>query len=53
MRSDIAMRNFLIHAYLGIDPDEVWATVERDLPVLKRALSAIKQATDEGEATNG
>ncbi len=38
----IAMRNFLIHAYFGVDPDEVWATVERDLPVLKRALSAIK-----------
>ena len=48
----IAMRIFLIHAYFGIDPDEVWARVERDLPVLKDALSTMKQATDEVEATN-
>lgn len=49
----IAMRNFLIHAYFGVDPDEVWATVERDLPVLKRAVATMIQSTDEAEATNG
>ncbi|MGI8687399.1 MAG: HepT-like ribonuclease domain-containing protein [Thermomicrobiales bacterium] len=49
----IAMRNFLIHAYFGVDPDEVWATVERDVPVLKRAVATLIGATGEAEATNG
>ncbi len=34
----VAMRNVLVHDYGGVDPDEVWRTVERDLPVLKRQL---------------
>lgn len=49
----IAMRNFLIHAYFGVDPDEVWATVERDVPMLKRAVTTMIGATGEAEATNG
>lgn len=48
----IAMRNFLVHAYFGVDPDEVWATVERDVPVLKRAGATIIGATGDAEATN-
>ena len=32
----VAMRNILIHEYFGVDLEEVWATVERDLPNLKR-----------------
>ncbi len=34
----VAMRNVLVHDYGGVDPDEVWRTVERDLPELKRRL---------------
>ncbi|MEO0019057.1 MAG: DUF86 domain-containing protein [candidate division WOR-3 bacterium] len=37
----IAMRNILIHDYFGIDTEEVWATVERDLPDLKSKVKAI------------
>jgi uncharacterized protein with HEPN domain len=36
----IAMRNILIHAYFGIDLDEVWAAVERDLPEFKRQIQS-------------
>ena len=31
----IAMRNIIVHQYFSIDADEVWNTVERDLPKLK------------------
>ncbi len=34
----VAMRNVLVHDYGGVDPDEVWKTVERDLPPLKQQL---------------
>ncbi|MBI5525030.1 MAG: DUF86 domain-containing protein [Deltaproteobacteria bacterium] len=37
----VAMRNVLVHQYFGIDPDEVWAAVERDLPELKTQLTQI------------
>ncbi len=37
----IAMRNVLVHEYFGIDPEEVWQTVERDLSALKRQLQQI------------
>jgi uncharacterized protein with HEPN domain len=32
------MRNVLVHDYFGIDLEEVWRVVERDLPGLKSAL---------------
>lgn len=47
----IATRNFLIHAYFGIDVEEVWATVERDIPMLKRAVATMVQETDDAEET--
>ncbi len=37
----IAMRNIVVHDYFGVDTDEVWAAVERDLPDLKRKIQAI------------
>jgi uncharacterized protein with HEPN domain len=37
----IAMRNILVHDYFGVDINEVWAAVEKDLPVLKRQITAI------------
>ncbi len=32
------MRDVLIHQYFGVNLDTVWATVERRLPDLKRAV---------------
>ncbi len=37
----IAMRNILVHDYFGVDVEEVWAAVERDLPDLKRKITSI------------
>lgn len=40
--ADIAgMRDKLIHDYLAVDLDAVWATVEKDLPELKRQVAEI------------
>lgn len=44
----VAMRNILVHDYSRIDQDEVWATVERDLPRLKQAVQAILDAAEAG-----
>ena len=30
----------LVHDYFGVDLEEVWRVVERDLPILKRAVEA-------------
>ena len=37
----IKMRHVLVHDYFGIDLGEIWAVVERDLPALKKQVSAI------------
>jgi len=37
----IAMRNILVHDYFNVDIDEVWSTVEKDLPALKENISSI------------
>ena len=37
----VAMRNEIVHEYFGIDLDEVWPVVERDLPELKQKLNGI------------
>jgi len=34
-------RNVLVHNYLGIDINQVWNVVERDLPALKQAVTAL------------
>jgi uncharacterized protein with HEPN domain len=39
--SMVAMRNVLVHDYGGVDVDEVWRTVERDLPPLKQELAKL------------
>ena len=36
-----AMRNILIQEYFGVDLDQVWNTVKKDIPVLKRQLENI------------
>lgn len=35
------MRNIIVHQYFSIDADEIWNTVERDLPKLKDAVLKI------------
>jgi uncharacterized protein with HEPN domain len=35
------MRNVLIHEYFGVDLQEVWRTVEKDLPALKHQIEAL------------
>ncbi|MBI5138846.1 MAG: DUF86 domain-containing protein [Candidatus Vogelbacteria bacterium] len=37
-RAVVAMRNNLIHEYFGIDLEDVWDTVQNDLPKLKISL---------------
>jgi uncharacterized protein with HEPN domain len=36
-----AMRNILVHDYFGIDLDEVWTAIERDIPLLKAAVVSL------------
>jgi uncharacterized protein with HEPN domain len=36
-----ALRNVVVHDYLGIDLVQIWDIVERDLPALKRTIVAM------------
>jgi uncharacterized protein with HEPN domain len=37
----IAMRNVLVHDYFGVDLEEIWRVIERDLPGLKNKLERL------------
>lgn len=37
----VGMRNILMHAYFEVDLDEVWRTVQNDLPPLITELEKI------------
>ena len=41
------MRNILVHDYFGLNLDEVWAAVERDVPTLRQQVLAILEAERE------
>jgi uncharacterized protein with HEPN domain len=43
----VAMRNVVIHKYFGVDLQEVWRTVDRDLPALKRQVEALVKRLEE------
>jgi len=40
------MRNILVHDYFGIDLEEVWSAVERDIPLLKQQVIDILNQWD-------
>lgn len=40
-RSIIAMRNILVHGYFEVNMEEVWTTIERDVPDLRRKLQLL------------
>jgi uncharacterized protein with HEPN domain len=42
-RAIAGFRDVLIHDYNVVDIDEVWLTVERDLPALKDAVIALRK----------
>ncbi len=42
-RQMIAMRNRLIHGYLGIDSDTLWSIIETDIPALLPELRLLQQ----------
>lgn len=37
----VAFRNILIHAYFGIDWDEVWRTATKECPALKAQIESV------------
>lgn len=37
----VGMRNFLIHEYFNVDDKEVWRTIKKDLPYLKKMIKNI------------
>jgi len=41
-RMIIAMRNQLIHGYLGIDNDTLWSIIQDDVPELLLKLNALR-----------
>ncbi|MBI1898476.1 MAG: DUF86 domain-containing protein [Acidobacteria bacterium] len=46
----VALRNILIHAYFGIDWDEVWRAARNRCPVLREQVAGIIAAESENEA---
>ena len=40
-RKIVGTRNRLIHAYLGIESDAVWAIVAKDVPALRKSLEVL------------
>ena len=43
-RAIIGLRNVLVHDYLGMNLERVWAIVEHDVPDLKRQVEVLHQA---------
>jgi uncharacterized protein with HEPN domain len=41
----VGMRNVLVHAYLGIELNQVWRTITNDLPVLEAAIDRLLEET--------
>jgi len=39
----VAVRNVLVHEYLGIDLERIWEIIQRDVPEFKQAIAAMLQ----------
>ncbi|KLK87979.1 nucleotidyltransferase [Methanoculleus sediminis] len=37
----IGLRNILVHAYFRVDPEEVWAVVDHDIPAIRAEVVAL------------
>ncbi len=48
-REIIALRNRLIHGYLGIDNDTLWSVIREDIPSLLGVLLALKSDANENK----
>ena len=46
-RGIVAFRNVLVHGYLGIDLNQIWDVIERDVPDLKKKIEAIIASTED------
>jgi len=42
-RGIIAVRNILVHGYLGVDDDILWDLIEQRIPELKPLLEALRE----------
>ena len=40
------MRNFLVHEYFGLDLNEIWRSVEKEIPELKPKIEAFLERLD-------
>lgn len=43
------LRNVLVHAYLGVDLDQVQRAIDRDMPGLRSACEKLLEALKQGE----
>lgn len=48
-RALAGLRDVLIHQYEGVEPERVWAIVERELPNLREAIAALLPPLDQLE----
>ena len=46
IREAVAMRNVLVHDYDWVDTEEVWKTIEQDLPELRRIVEKLLREED-------
>jgi len=40
----IGFRNVMIHEYFGVDTEAVWETIEKNLPILKKKITKVKNS---------
>jgi uncharacterized protein with HEPN domain len=51
-RGIAGLRNVLVHDYLGLNLDEVWAIIERFLPDLRDRVRSIADEADKGKSAS-